>query len=747
MSSAATTVFPETTTNVFKADGSINAATASVSRAPAVKNKAPPPIDTRTAGNDDDDDASGSVIGPGAIIGIIIGVLVLLMLLTASRYRRRRGTKDAPKDEAVDDEYAQIDAALGNRPDNRPDNYADVGAVVNPAFEPAPEDYAGVEDVVGDASLYAEGEADGSPKAVWHNNGTYEDIGGSQGNDGTYEDIGDNPATGLPYETPLDDSGGYNVLTDAGGEYAQGKQGYDGSLTSADHYAGLDSGTYEGIDGTQGDGTYDNIGDNHANADYDVAGGGTPGNVYATASQRKGHGHGAATAGTAEYASAANMHVGAEYDVAGADSRVEETMFPVDTGGAVAVETGKKAGRISWFGGKTKKSTKPNKGKKSKGKRGAQQQTTLEGERRDTGGMFTNPLALKSTPVPDNGYLAVGGTPPVARSPTSGYIQVAAEQTTAPIAPGATDSTNHASVTTHGQRPRLGSVYEGFAANEQVQERPTLPGNMYATATNSTLTHKGADYDVACGTVPGHLYESAANTPVSADYDLANGATPDPSHMYESAANTHVGADYELAGGTSPVVMYGTAGTHEGIASIGVQIISRSQAEGRLHEVRTDGGYIVRARSDVDAAAHSLAFSYYARGTIIHHKIVRQTNGAYTMDGKHTHAKWVDLAELLAATKTRAQERRGLAAMEPVAPSVGTRVVDTHAGAGYDEASGAVPGHLYESAANTPDPSHMYESAANTHVGAEYELAGETSPDAMYATAGQGYNTFGARTF
>ena len=230
---------------MFKADGSIDATIASVSRVPIVKNKTPPPIDTRTAGNDDDD-ASGSVIGPGAIIGIIMGVLVLLMLLTASRYRRRWGTKDAPKDEAVDDEHAQIDAALGNRPSN----YADVGAVVNPAFKPTPEDYAGVEGVVGDASLYVDGDAEGSPKTVWHNNGTYEDIDGNKVNDGTCEDIGVNPATGLPYETPLDDSGGYNVLTDAGGEHAQGKQGYDGSLTSADNYAGLDSGTYEGIDDT-----------------------------------------------------------------------------------------------------------------------------------------------------------------------------------------------------------------------------------------------------------------------------------------------------------------------------------------------------------------------------------------------------------------------------------------------------------------------------------------------------------------
>ena len=169
---------------MFKADGSIDATIASASRVPIVKNKTPPPIDTRTAGNDDDD-ASGSVIGPGAIIGIIMGVLVLLMLLTASRYRRRWGTKDAPKDEAVDDEHAQIDAALGNRPSN----YADVGAVVNPAFKPTPEEHAGVEGVegvVGDASLYVDGDAKGSPLTGWHNNGTYEDIDSNKVNDGTW---------------------------------------------------------------------------------------------------------------------------------------------------------------------------------------------------------------------------------------------------------------------------------------------------------------------------------------------------------------------------------------------------------------------------------------------------------------------------------------------------------------------------------------------------------------------------------
>ena len=45
------------------------------------------------------------------------------------------------------------------------------------------------------------------------------------------------PATGLPYETPLDGSGGYKTLTDDDGNYVQGRQGYDGNLTSAGHYS------------------------------------------------------------------------------------------------------------------------------------------------------------------------------------------------------------------------------------------------------------------------------------------------------------------------------------------------------------------------------------------------------------------------------------------------------------------------------------------------------------------------------
>ena len=70
------------------------------------------------------------------------------------------------------------------------------------------------------------------------------------------------------------------------------------------------------------------------------------------------------------------------------------------------------------------------------------------------------------------GYLAVGGAAPVTCTPTGEYLQVAAEQTTASTAPGATDSTVNTAAATHGQRPRLGSVCDGFA---DPQATPALP--------------------------------------------------------------------------------------------------------------------------------------------------------------------------------------------------------------------------------------------------------------------------------
>ena len=84
---------------------------------------------------------------------------------------------------------------------------------------------------------------------------------------------------------------------------------------------------------------------------------------------------------------------------------VEETMFTINTGGpaldtTVAGETDKKAGKSGWgltWGRKAKTNAKPKTEKKSKGKKGMKQQTALEGERRDTGGMYMNPMNAKST--------------------------------------------------------------------------------------------------------------------------------------------------------------------------------------------------------------------------------------------------------------------------------------------------------------------------------------------------------------
>ena len=57
---------------------------------------------------------------------------------------------------------------------------------------------------------------------------------------------------------------------------------------------------------------------------------------------------------------------------------------------------------------------------------------------------------------------------------------------------------------------------------------------------------------------------------------------------------------------------------------IAVQIMNQHEVQSRLFEVKSEGAYIVRANSEDDAGAQRLVLSYYARGTVAHHTIVRQ---------------------------------------------------------------------------------------------------------------------------
>ena len=58
-------------------------------------------------------------------------------------------------------------------------------------------------------------------------------------------DVPLDPVTGLPYETPLDNSHAYKMMT---GNGVHGKQGYDGNITNAGHYAeGYDSQLTAGV--------------------------------------------------------------------------------------------------------------------------------------------------------------------------------------------------------------------------------------------------------------------------------------------------------------------------------------------------------------------------------------------------------------------------------------------------------------------------------------------------------------------
>ena len=90
------------------------------------------------------------------------------------------------------------------------------------------------------------------------------------------------------------------------------------------------------------------------------------------------------------------------------------------------------------------------------------------------------------------GYLAVGGAAPVTCTPTGEYLQVAAEQTTASTAPGATDGTGNTAAATHGQRPRLESFYDGFADPQATPALPSTSTNGSADATTGVCTYTGA---------------------------------------------------------------------------------------------------------------------------------------------------------------------------------------------------------------------------------------------------------------
>ena len=81
----------------------------------------------------------------------------------------------------------------------------------------------------------------------------------------------------------------------------------------------------------------------------------------------------------------------------------------------------------------------------------------------------------------------------------------------------------------------------------------------------------------------------------------------------------------------------------------------------------------------MDAAAQTVALSYYAGGATIHHKIVRRAGGDFTLDGKRDQDGWRSLGQVLDAVTSRARERkRFAAAMRPVEPpgGGGVRTID-----------------------------------------------------------------------
>ena len=108
--------------------------------------------------------------------------------------------------------------------------------------------------------------------------------------------------------------------------------------------------------------------------------------------------------------------------------------------------------------------------------------------------------------------------------------------------------------------------------------------------------------------------------------------------------------------------------------SLAVQIMNRHQVQDRLHEAQVEGGYIVRANTEDDAAAQSIAVSFFARGAIIHHKIIRQAAGSFTCDGKLSTLP--TLRQVFEDATARARKTHRFAAMQPVEPGGGIRTID-----------------------------------------------------------------------
>ena len=108
--------------------------------------------------------------------------------------------------------------------------------------------------------------------------------------------------------------------------------------------------------------------------------------------------------------------------------------------------------------------------------------------------------------------------------------------------------------------------------------------------------------------------------------------------------------------------------------SLAVQIMNRHQVQDCLHEAQVEGGYIVRANTEDDAASQSIALSFYAHGTIIHHKIIRQADGSFTCDGKPSTLP--TLRQVFEDATARARQTHRFAAMQPVEPGGRIRTID-----------------------------------------------------------------------
>ena len=108
--------------------------------------------------------------------------------------------------------------------------------------------------------------------------------------------------------------------------------------------------------------------------------------------------------------------------------------------------------------------------------------------------------------------------------------------------------------------------------------------------------------------------------------------------------------------------------------AIAVQIMNRYQVKDRLQEAQVEGGYIVRANTEDDAASQKIVLSFYARGAIVHHTIIRMADGSFTLDGKPS--TWPTLKQVFEGATERARQTYRFAAMQPVEPGAGIRTID-----------------------------------------------------------------------